>query len=133
MTWDDVRKAVYDALVAGWSGHPTFEIFRAGQTLPDLTTRSTPFLQIKIRPRRTQQLGMSVVRSRRSFGAVEIYLFAPETNGDKILLEPLETLESLFTAQTIAGIVFTEGATPSLLPAVGWVGQGFIGSFHFDK
>ena len=135
MNFDSARIAVYDALSAGWGSHSTVTIFREGTPLPDLSTRTTPFILVSVRSRRSKQMGMvnGANKPRRVQGVAEFYIYTPEVSSPITRNGCLETLDNLFTAKTISSIVFGESVTPSPVTAVGWTSQGFLCSFYFDK
>lgn len=134
MSWEAARVSIYGALLTAWeTEYPTYTVFVPGQGEPDLTTRKTPFLTVKIQPQRTVQSAMlGATPPKRRFGTLELDFYVPERTGDNVILTAMGILEGLFTATTIDGIVFQRTMMPSASTAVGWTSQGFYASFYFD-
>lgn len=134
MTWDDARQAIYTAFGAAWAAaHSTATIYYPGQGLPDLNDRTAPFVLFRVQPLRAEQSGLKAgTQPVRRRGVVEADIFVPELTGDKVIFDMISTLESLFTASSISGIVFSYSSTPKKSSAVGWTSQGFLASFYFD-
>lgn len=135
MTWDEARQVIYNALLTPWAAaHSTATVYFPGQEYPDLNERTAPFLMFRVQPRRTEQSGLHgpTDRPKRRWGIVEADIMVPEKTGDKTIFSMIATLESLFTATGISGIVFTNTVIPNRSTAVGWTSQMFLASFYFD-
>lgn len=134
LEWDDARQAFYTRVTANWPVTPVVEVFRAGGPLPDMETRTTPFLVLKVQPIRAQQLGMSGASlSKKYTGRFEACLFVPSGTGDAIVNQVLATLDNMFTARSFSGIVCRESHMPEACEAVGWRSQDFYSHFYFVK
>lgn len=136
MNWEDARQTIYNALITPWNtAHNTATIFLPGQGAPDLNSRTAPFLMFSVQPQGARQSGMSSpsVRPIRRFGRIEALIFVPEMTSAKTVISMLTTLEGLFTARSISGIVLHESTTPDEVTAVSWTRQPYLVGFHFDN
>ena len=129
-SWDEVRAAVYTAVLAGY---PSTDVFVAGRGEPDLTARTDPFITLQIEPKRSEQSALGLVPPKRRFGEVKVCIFVKENQGDKIVFDLLEITDNLFTAKTLSDIVFSQTLMLTPTRGVGWKSQVILASFYFDN